>query len=464
MRRSKDAASRADCPPSGGGSKSCASPGGSRIRDADSTAVGRSRSTAWLVLAVVAIGLVAFAVVLGSGLASMRQLAESQAIAQARALAQDHARQVALRITDAMVEGSDPAARTQLAGMVEQVVHSRPGGPVVRVKLWKVEAGTGEIVSSDLPDLIGLRAKLDQDQNAVLRTGAVAATVAELDRDEEIGERGLGPLTEVYARIRTPSGTPLLFETYQHSQQVLVSAEEIAADVTPVLVRTVVAAVALELLLAAILIRRRAELRAAAMDASDKERRTIVDTLHNGAVQEMARLCTNLDTQARATADEHVRGRLQQMAATGRATLRGLHAAIVGLHPLNLDRAGLHEALADLLTRLPAKIRGHLDYQVPDRLDAKTSELLFRTSQEAIRDIEERAAATNVWISVQCLNDWAFLSVHDDGAAGATDNPQPTGSGRVGLAVLADIIRDAGGRIHVTPTGTSTTLTVQIPT
>jgi sensor histidine kinase regulating citrate/malate metabolism len=43
-------------------------------------------------------------------------------------------------------------------------------------------------------------------------------------------------------------------------------------------------------------------------------------------------------------------------------------------------------------------------------------------------------------------------------------NSQITTSGRFGLAVLADIIRDAGGRMHLTSTGTGTTLTVQVPT
>ena len=89
---------------------------------------------------------------------------------------------------------------------------------------------------------------------------------------------------------------------------------------------------------------------------------------------------------------------------------------------------------------------------------------LYRTGQEAIRTIERHAAASNVWISVQTLNGSVFLSVHDDGAPGATDNPQTTVSGRLGLAVLADIIRDAGGHVHVTSTSTSTTLTVHIPT
>jgi C4-dicarboxylate-specific signal transduction histidine kinase len=67
-----------------------------------------------------------------------------------------------------------------------------------------------------------------------------------------------------------------------------------------------------------------------------------------------------------------------------------------------------------------------------------------------------------VWISVQHHSGSVFLSVHDDGPGGAATDPQVT-SRRLGLAVLADVIRDAGGRMHVTSTGTGTTLTVQVP-
>jgi len=433
---------------------------------------GRRGSPAWFVVAIIAIGLAAFAVVLGLGVTAVRQLAGNEAIEQARILTEVDAHEVGLRITDAMVNGSTPEARARLASLLQGVVHPHPGGSVVRVKLWTVHRGVGEIVYSDLPRLIGFRARLDDEQTAVLRTGAVAARLAGLDRTEEVHERGLGSLSEVYTRVVTPNGRRLLFETYQYSAEIVDSAEEIAGKFTPVLVLTLVSAAGLELLLAAVLIGRlrhhqheREALMEEAIDASDKERRKIAGDLHDGPVQEMAGLCLCLDAQAQAETDERVRGSLLHMAATGRATLRSLRSAIVGLYPPNLDQVGLDDALSDLLTRLPShRIRGHLDYQVRGRLDLRTSELMYRTSQEAIRNIEKHAAASNVWVSVQRRNGSTVLSVRDDGTGGATVNPQITVAGRFGLAVLADIIRDAGGRMHLTSTGAGTTLTVQIPT
>ena len=440
-------------------------------RGAGAALRGRRGSVTAFVIGIVAIGLVAFAVVVGAGVAAVRELASDEAVDQARNLTEVDAHELELRITDAMVDGSHPAASARLAGMVEQDVLPHPGGPVARVKIWKVRGNVGEIVYSDLPRLIGLRERLDEEQYGVLSTGAVAAAVARLDRNEERSERGLGPLTEVYTRIHTPNGTPLLVETYRRESAIADTGRDLAAAFTPVVILTLLGAAAVQLLLAALVIgrvrhhqREREGLMAAAIDASAKERRKIAGDLHDGPVQEMAGLCLCLDAQAQIETDERVRGTLRQMAASSRATLRTLRSAIVGLYPPNLDQVGLDGALSDLLSRLPThQIRGHLDYRLSDRLGLQTSELLYRTSQEAIRNIEKHAAASNVWINVHRQNGSAVLTVRDDGTGGATINPQITTSGRFGLAVLADIIRDAGGRMHLTSTSTGTTLTVHVP-
>ena len=431
----------------------------------------RTGSGTSFVLAIIAVGLIAFAVVLGSGVTAVRQLASTQAIEQARVLTEVDAHEVELRITDRMVNGSHPAARAQLAAIVAQVVQPRFAGPVVRVKIWKERGGLGEIVYSDVAELIGLREPLDEEQRGVLRTGAVGASAADLYRHEEKTERGLGPLTEVYTRIFTPGGTPLLFETYRRSRAIGDTSRDIAATFTPVVVLTLVAAAASEILLAAVLIRRfrhhqreREALTKAVIDASVKERRKIAGDLHDGPVQEMAGLCLSLSAQAEAETDERVRGAMQQMAATGRTTLRTLRSAIVGLYPPNLDQIGLDEALSDLLNRLPIhQITGHLDYRFNGRLDLTSSELLYRAGQEAIRNVEKHARASNVWVSVHRENGSAVLSVQDDGTGGATVNTQITTAGRFGLAVLADIIRDAGGRMHLSSDGSGTTVTVSVP-
>jgi two-component system, NarL family, sensor kinase len=428
----------------------------------------RRDSATRFVIAIVTTGLVAFLVVAISGVALVRQLAETHAIEQARALTQIDARLVQNRISDRMVTGFHPQALTRLGDIIAQAVLSDP--TVQRVKIWNED---GRVVYSDLPDLMERPpVPLEEDQLKVLETGEVVAEVDSLDAAENETEQGLeGPITEVYTRITTPHGQHLLFETYQSSEAIADSGREIAGTFTPVLIATLAVAAGLEAFLAIALIRRfrraqseRERLMQAAMDASFRERRRIAGDLHDGPVQEMAGLSLALAAHAQTVADEEARGTLLEAAGAVRGNLRTLRSAIVGVYPPNLEQMGLEAALSDLLARLPQQeVTAHLDYELDHDLESQTSELLYRTSQEAIRNVQKHAAASNVWVSVGRENGHVSLSIQDDGHGGASVNDQVGDSGRFGLAVLADIINDAGGHMRLTSNGAGTTVHVEVP-
>jgi two-component system, NarL family, sensor kinase len=430
----------------------------------------RRDSATRFVIAIVTVGLVAFLVVLVSGVAMIRQLAETQAVEQARALTRLDAALVENRIKDRMVTGAHPIAKINLDDIVRDSVMSDP--VVKRVKIWRADGETGEVVYSDLFDLIGTKQRLGADELGVLETGGVVAEVSDLEGAENETEQGLtGPITEVYTRIITPDGQPLLFETYQSSEAIENSGREIAGTFTPVLILTLLVAAVFEAVLAIALIRRfrrnqreREALMQAAVDASFRERRRIAGDLHDGPVQEMAGLSFALSARAEATRDEHVRDTLLQAAGQVRSNVRTLRSAIVGVYPPNLEQMGLEAALSDLLARLPSQeITAHLSYDVDQDPQDRAAELLYRTSQEAIRNVQKHAGASNVWVSVQRQNGHVSLAVHDDGRGGAAVNDQVGDSGRFGLAVLADIIKDAGGQMRLTSNGTGTTVKVEVP-
>ncbi|MDQ4085058.1 MAG: histidine kinase [Actinomycetota bacterium] len=428
----------------------------------------RHDSATRFVIAIVTVGLIALLVVLISGVAVIRQLAETQAIEQARALTQLDARLVERRITDQMIDPANPLANGRLAILIEQTVLTDPA--VKRVKIWD---RSGKIVYSDLPELMERPASpLGEDELRALRTGEVIAEVDDLEEEENETEQGLtGPITEVYTKIRTPEGKSLLFETYQSSEAIANAGREIAGNFTPVLILTLTIAAAFEGALAVALIRRfrrnqreREALMEAAMEASFRERRRIAGDLHDGPVQELAGLALGLSAQAQAATDQRTRESLLRAAKSVRSNLRTLRSAIVGVYPPNLEQMGLEAALSDLLARLPShQISAHLRYQLDADLAHDTSELLYRTSQEAIRNVEKHAGASNVWITVARQNGQVSLAVQDDGRGGASVNDQVGESGRFGLAVLADIIKDAGGQMQLTSNGTGTTVQVEVP-
>jgi two-component system, NarL family, sensor kinase len=421
------------------------------------------------VIALSTVGVAAILVVAIAGIAVVQQLAESHAVEEARALTRLDALKVQNRLTDSMVQ---PGARNyqQLDALVGQVVQPNLGGPVVRVKIWRVEDSVGEVVYSDVPGLVGLREPLEYEQMHAVRTGTASAELSRLDKGEHRYEHGLGPLTEVYIRIFTPNRTPLLFETYQRSALITRAGREIAGTFTPVLVGTLIIAVGLELLLATAVIRRfrraqrdRQALVEAVVQASFRERRLMAGDLHDGPVQEMSGLSLELAAQAEAANDEQVRATLKRTSDLVRASIRALRSAIMGIYPPDLEQLGLQGALAELLARLPAEqLSGHLSYEVDGPLDHNASELLYRTSQEALRNVNKHAHASNVWVTVQRRNGRVDLSVRDDGRGGATLTCRQTSSTHFGLAVLADIIRDAGGNFHLASSDTGTTVEVEL--
>ena len=59
------------------------------------------------------------------------------------------------------------------------------------------------------------------------------AEVSDLSAPENRFERGFGELLEVYTRIDTPDGTPLLFETYQLASSIADRRRELAVDLRP---------------------------------------------------------------------------------------------------------------------------------------------------------------------------------------------------------------------------------------
>jgi two-component system, NarL family, sensor kinase len=427
----------------------------------------RRDSATRFVIAIVTVGLVAFLVVLVSGVVMIRQLAENEAIEQARALTEFDARLVEGKVTDAMANPGNVRGEAHWATLINPLFADHA---IQRVKIWNKN---GKVIYSDLGSLMTKPPiPLGEDEQRALRTGQVIAEFTDPNDAENVTEQGLkGPITEVYTRIQTPHKTPLLFETYQSSDVIVNSGREIAGRFTPVLVSTLALGALIEISMAVVLIRRfrrgqreREALMEAAVEASFRERRRIAGDLHDGPVQELAGLSFGLSAQAQAANDPGTRSALEQAASSVRGNLRTLRSAIVGVYPPNLEQMGLEAALSDLLARLPShEIAAHLSYELDRDVEHKTSELLYRTSQEAIRNVEKHAGASNVWVTISRRNGQVSLAVQDDGRGGASVNDQVADSGRFGLAVLADIIKDAGGQMRLTSNGTGTTVQVEVP-
>jgi len=418
------------------------------------------------VLVFVLLGLVVLALVGVAGTLVLRRLATDQAIAQARDFTAFSARVVERRLNDKLLTG-DAEASLAIALVVSDVVLR---DPIVRVKIWTAD---GEIVYSDESRLIGESYQLGDDELEALETEGVTAEISDLQAPENRFERGHGDLLEVYTAMETPKGTRLLFETYQRFSSIASSQSKLLETFAPVLVVALVAFAAVEIPLAWVLARRvqraqvdRERFLQRAVDASARERRRIAGDLHDGPVQDLAGLSMRLSAAAEGTQDASAREVLGEAAAAARASIRTLRSAIVGVYPPNLQQAGLGPALSDLTARLQHEgLAVTLEVDPPDGFGPDVDEVLYRACQEALRNVEAHAQASRVEVTVRRDGARAVLEVADDGRGIEAEDPvRARDEDHVGLQILEELVRDAGGALTLLPRdGGGTLVHVEVP-
>jgi signal transduction histidine kinase len=203
-----------------------------------------------------------------------------------------------------------------------------------------------------------------------------------------------------------------------------------------------------------------------ALDASDSERRRIAADLHDGVVQNLAGVAYSMTAIARDAAlkppDVVALG---HSAADVQEAIRALRSLLVEIYPPNLAETGLETALTDLLARVNG--RGvaaslHTSESV-DELPAATAGLIYRITQEALRNVVTHANATSVAVRVDTSDGNANVDVVDDGVG--FDPEAAVGAGHLGLRGLTDLVADVEGHLHVESAagkGTSVHATVPI--
>src|SRR3954471_21223984 len=299
---------------------------------------------------------------------------------------------------------------------------------VLRVKIWTPEQ---RIVYSDEPRLIGRTYPLSDDDLQALRDGITRAELSDLRRPENRFERSAGRLLEVYRKIMTPDGRPMLLETYSSYSDATARQVDIWIKFAPITVSVLLALLAMQLPLAYRMAARRGTsqkerelLQARALDPPTEERRRIAGSLHDGIVQDVsasALLVAGAADQLRehdpAESTEEVAEVLGHAATALRESVGSLRSLLVEIYPPNLARAGLASALGDLAARL--RPRGiDVTLVVADQLDLplETATLLFRTAQEALQNVVKHSRASAVEVTVRQLPHSWVLTVTDDGA------------------------------------------------
>ena len=376
-------------------------------------------------------------------------------------------------VESALAEGLLTGEPGSLRAIDDVVVGRVLSGSVVRVKIWSQE---GRVIYSDDPEQVGGRFALSDDQRRLLREGGAAVEVSGLDRPENARDRGQGELIEAYTPIRTPSGTPVLFEIYERFDSVTASARRLLAELAPPILGAIALLVLVQVPLVWSLIRglqrgheQREALLANAIAASNRERRRLAAHLHDGPVQDIAGVAFSLAPLA----DHAVaRGATEEATAlsTGiehlRHSVRDLRALLVDLHPPHLSTAGLEAAIRDLASPLEARgISVESSVGGMEYVDQIQEALVYRVAQEALRNVVEHAQATRVHIEVTGSPGAARLVVTDDGCGFTPEQrDRRVAEGHLGLSLLEELARQSGAEIDVRSSPEEgTTIELEVP-
>jgi two-component system, NarL family, sensor kinase len=344
---------------------------------------------------------------------------------------------------------------------------------ILRIKIWRRD---GTILYSDLPALIGENYPLGEEELDVLKGAPAEAEVSDLSAPENRFEKPTSSgLVEVYTRIRSPEGEPLLFEAYYSEAVIDRRRNDLLSTFWPV----TFASMGLVLLVGTALLyaltrrlRRSAEERQrlleAAVEASEAERVRIARDLHDGVVQDLVGASFAMSALARTNdLPSPAREAAEEAGTTVRSSLKALRSLMVEIYPPDLRAAGLGAALQDLLA--PAAAQGvAATATVTDAEPASDAAvgLVWRVAQEAVRNSLRHSGARTLGVEVtgeqRSGSKRLVLTVTDDGSG--FDPSAPPRAGHFGLRGLSSLARDAGGRLDVqSAVGQGTTIHLEIP-
>ena len=412
----------------------------------------RDRTTWRLVVG----SLVALSLMLGFGALVGEQLAERQALVDARGftvllgeafltpdLAQD------------LLEGDETALDRFDVLVVDQLIRNTS---VRRVKLWSAD---GKVLYSDDRAEIGKVYAMSDHKLEALRTNKAVEEVSNLEDSDSMRERPLGPqLIEVYVPVRTADGERVLFETYLSYNRVLEQREAVFRTLAGLALVGLVVLASLQLVIGLMNLRwlRRQQREAAehARASAERDRRLLARNLHDGPVQELVGTAYVVEGARSSIRSGHLDAAeelLTTASSSVRDSVQSLRAGMVELYPRSIHQVGLAQALDDLAQ--PLRTRGVVvtveilpSHDIDRALDGEVVEVAHRCVQELLRNVQRHAEAREVAVTVELLPQALVLVVRDDGR-GMPAHDVDAEHGHLGLQALADIAGDYRGSLEV---------------
>jgi PAS domain S-box-containing protein len=206
--------------------------------------------------------------------------------------------------------------------------------------------------------------------------------------------------------------------------------------------------------------------------AQEEERKRISLELHDDTIQALVVLSRQLDELASGNngLPESNRQQLEKLRQDTNDIMQGVRRLSQDLRPATLDRLGLVSAAEWLATDVSGYSGIATTVRVVGserRLNEEVELVLFRVTQEALRNVWRHAEATEAEITVEFEENMVRISVTDNGKG--FNLPQRMGDlakyGRLGLAGMEERASLVGGTLKVqSQPGVGSTVSIELPT
>jgi two-component system CheB/CheR fusion protein len=214
--------------------------------------------------------------------------------------------------------------------------------------------------------------------------------------------------------------------------------------------------------------RTQSELRALAgklFTSQEEERRRVARELHDDITQRLAHLQMEIEQiQLNPPGNpEEVSGRMEHLREAAAHLSESVRDISHRLHPSILEDLGLAEAIKSLLDefrRQEGMFTTFRRHHVPASIPYETAGVLYRITQEALRNIAKHAGKTHVKITLEGISSGIRLKIKDFGE-GFDIHERGSGLGLVSMAERARLVQ--GSFAVESALGAGTTVTVEVP-
>jgi signal transduction histidine kinase len=176
------------------------------------------------------------------------------------------------------------------------------------------------------------------------------------------------------------------------------------------------------------------------LDAEQRERTRLAESLHDGPVQRL--VAVRQDLTEGATPDQ-IAGHLD-------AALAETRAIISAFHPVMVRELGFEASLRAAIAPFPAARSVELRVAADVDAEVLAGSILLPIAQELVVNAVKHADPGTIDLSVRAEKGHVILEISDDGVGIDTSNVERTvHAGHLGLAMVRRRVEDAGGRFEM---------------